>query len=89
MFLEGRLAFNSYPEFRAATWPLLEHPDVHEIHLDLAGVTFLDSSALGMILHFNQKARLAKKGLALSRPSSAIATILRVVNFNKLVKVLP
>ena len=89
VFLEGRLSFSSYPEFRAATLPILEHPEVDEIHLDLAGVTFLDSSALGMILHFNQKAGVANKGLVISRPSPAIATVLRVVNFGKLIKILP
>ncbi len=89
VYLEGRLAFSSYPEFRAATLPILEHPEVDEIHLNMAAVTFLDSSALGMILHFNQKVGEARKGLAIARPSPAIATILKVVNFEKLIKILP
>jgi anti-anti-sigma factor len=49
-FLEGSLSFRSYPDFKAATQPHVENPSVREIHLDMAGVEYLDSSALGMIL---------------------------------------
>lgn len=89
VFLEGRLAFGSYPEFRDATAPLLDLPAVKEIRLDLAGVDYLDSSALGMILHFNQKAGTAGKALTLARATPKIASILKVVNFNRLVTILP
>lgn len=89
VFLEGRLSFQSYPDFRAATVPLLDLPEVREIHLDMAGVDLLDSSALGMILHLRQKTETAGKPLSISRPSPRIATVLRVVNFGKLVPILP
>ena len=89
VFLEGRLSFQSYPDFRAATVPLLALPEVNEIHLDMAGVDYLDSSALGMILHLKQKTEVAKRALCISRPSPKVATILRVVNFGKLLPILP
>jgi anti-anti-sigma factor len=89
VFLEGRLSFSSYPDFRAATSGWLERPDVKDIHLDMAAVDYLDSSALGMILHLNQKVLAAQKTLAITRPAPPIATILKVVNFNKLVTILP
>ena len=81
VFLEGRLAFGSYPDFRAATMSALDLPEVQVIHLD--------SSALGMILHFKQKADLAKKTLAIIRPSPQVATVLKVVNFDRLISILP
>lgn len=73
VFLEGRLAFGSYPDFRAATMSALD---------------YMDSSALGMILHFKQKADLAKKTLAIIRPSPQVATVLKVVNFDRLISIL-
>ena len=89
VFLDGRISFRSYPDFRAATLSALEDLEVRAIHLDMAGVEFLDSSALGMILHFNQKALAAAKALAITRPAPPIAAILQVVNFGKLVTILP
>jgi len=89
LFLHGRISFRSYPDFRAATQSALDDPEVQEIHLDMAGVEFLDSSALGMILHFNQKALAAAKALDITRPAPPIALILQVVNFGKLVPILP
>jgi len=89
VFLEGRLSFQSYPEFRAATVPYLDHPEVKEFHLDMSAVDFMDSSALGMILHFRQKTAEAHKALAITHSAPAIAKILKVVNFGKLVTILP
>jgi anti-anti-sigma factor len=89
VFLEGRLAFGSYPAFKTASFPLLELPEVTEIHLDLSAVEYLDSSALGMVLHFKQKAEAAGKALAITRPSPPVAAVLKVVNFSKLVTILP
>jgi anti-anti-sigma factor len=89
VFLDGRISFRSYPDFRAAALSVLEDLGVKEIYLDMAGVEFLDSSALGMILHFNQKAITAAKALAITHPTPTIATILRVVNFGRLVTILP
>jgi anti-anti-sigma factor len=89
VFLEGRLAFGSYADFKTASFPLLDLPEVAEIHLDLSAVEYLDSSALGMILHYKQKAEAAGKTLALTRPSPPVATVLKVVNFSKLLAILP
>jgi anti-anti-sigma factor len=89
VYLDGRLSFQSYPDFRAATVPYLDRPEVKEIHLDMSAVDLMDSSALGMILHFRQKAAAANKALAITRPAPAIAKILKVVNFSKLVTILP
>lgn len=89
VFLEGRLAYGVYPEFRAATLAALDHPGATRIQLDMSGVTFLDSSVLGMILYFRQKAQAAHKELAIIRPSEPVAEVLKIVNFNKLVPILP
>jgi len=87
VFLQGRLSFRSYPDFKAATQGPLEDPAIREIHLDLAGVDHLDSSALGMILHLKQKADLQGKEIVLTRPSPAISTVLGVVNFGKFLRI--
>jgi anti-anti-sigma factor len=89
IFLEGRLAFGSYTDFKTASFPTLEMSGVTEIHLDMSAVEYLDSSALGMILHFKQKADAAGKALAITRPSPTVAAVLKVVNFSKLMTILP
>jgi anti-anti-sigma factor len=89
VFLDGRLAFGSYADFKAASVPLLDAPEVTEIHLDMSAVEYLDSSALGMILHFKQKTETAGKALAITHPSPPVAAVLKVVNFSKLMTILP
>ncbi|MFZ1375127.1 MAG: STAS domain-containing protein [Geothrix sp.] len=89
VFLQGRLAFGSYPDFRVATMAALEHPQVDRIQLNMAAVDYLDSSALGMILHFKEKADEARKGLAISSPGPHVAKVLAVVNFSRLIPILP
>ncbi|WLT30258.1 STAS domain-containing protein [Geothrix sp. PMB-07] len=88
VFLDGRLAYGVYPEFRAATLAALDHPSTTRIQLDMSGVTFLDSSVLGMILYFRQRAQAAQKELAIVRPSAQVDEVLKIVNFSKLVPIL-
>lgn len=87
IFLQGSLSFRSYPDFKAATQPHLESPAIQALHIDMAAVEYLDSSALGMILHLKQKTDAAGKALVLTRPSAPVATVLKVVNFDKFLRI--
>lgn len=87
VFLQGSLSFRSYPDFKAATQPHLESPAIQALHIDLAAVEYLDSSALGMILHLKQKTDAVSKEVVLTRPSSPVATVLKVVNFGKFLRI--
>jgi anti-anti-sigma factor len=84
--LSGRFDFNSHREFRAAYEPILENADVRTLVVDLAGVDYLDSSALGMLLMVRDKAGSASKAILLANAQSGVKQVLNIANFSKLFK---
>ena len=88
VLLVGRLTFECHQAFRTATDPLLEAPGLQRIQLDLSGVSYMDSSALGMLLVLREKAETKGMTVALVKPSPCVITILKVVQFGKLFQIL-
>lgn len=82
--LKGRFDFNSHREFRNSYDALLRNGALKELELDLAEVDYLDSSALGMLLLFRERANNAHKTIALVNCRGIVAQVLEVANFNKL-----
>jgi HptB-dependent secretion and biofilm anti anti-sigma factor len=81
--LRGRFDFNAHREFRAATDQAISDP-AHTVHVDLGGVDYLDSSALGMLLMLRDKARGAGKEVALANPQGSVKQVIDIANFGKL-----
>jgi anti-anti-sigma factor len=86
--LAGRLTFECHQAFRDATEPLLAASGLQQIELDLSGVSYMDSTALGMLLLLREKADARKLPVALVKPSPCVITILKVVQFGKLFQIL-
>ncbi|MBI4741960.1 MAG: STAS domain-containing protein [Betaproteobacteria bacterium] len=84
--LAGRFDFNSHREFRAAYEPLLDNADVRTVVIDLGGVDYLDSSALGMLLMVRDKAGSANKAVTLANAQPGVKQVLDIANFGKLFK---
>lgn len=84
--LVGRFDFNSHREFRAAYEPLLDKAEVRTLVVDLAGVDYLDSSALGMLLMVRDKAGSANKAILLANAQAGVKQVLDIANFSKLFK---
>jgi anti-anti-sigma factor len=82
--LTGRFDFNDHRIFKAAYEPLFLQPGLNTLEIDLAGIEYLDSSALGMLMLMRERAGVAGKKVELARPGSTIAQILDIANFNKL-----
>lgn len=82
--MSGRFDFNVQRDFKEAYDPLLKNSAVGNIDINLSGVTYLDSSALGMLLMLRERATAAGKTLKLSRPNASVAQILEIANFSKL-----
>lgn len=81
--LQGRFDFNAHREFRESVdQAIKEAPGV--IHVDLAGVDYLDSSALGMLLMLRDKAKGANKDVALANARGAVKQVIDIANFGKL-----
>ncbi len=84
--LVGRFDFNSHREFRAAYESLMDNAEVRTLVVDLSGVDYLDSSALGMLLMVRDKASSANKAILLANAQSGVKQVLDIANFSKLFK---
>jgi anti-anti-sigma factor len=82
--MAGRFDFNVQRDFKAAYDPQLNNSAVSAIEVNLAGVDYLDSSALGMLLMLRERAAAAGKSLKLCQPGGGVAQILEIANFSKL-----
>lgn len=85
--LSGRFDFNAHREFRAAYEPLITDAEVRSLVIDMGGVEYLDSSALGMLLMLRDKAGAANKSLTLMNVRGAVKQVLDIANFGKLFKI--
>lgn len=81
--LQGRFDFNAHREFREAVDQAIKATG-HEILVDLAGVDYLDSSALGMLLMLRDKAKGASKEVSLANASGSVKQVIDIANFGKL-----
>lgn len=81
--LQGRFDFNSHREFRDAVDRAINE-GASEIQVDLAGVDYLDSSALGMLLVLRDKAKGTGKTVVLANARGAVRQVIDIANFGKL-----
>ncbi len=82
--LGGRFDFNVHRDFKEAYMSLLNDPAVQSIDVNMAGLEYLDSSALGMLLMFRERVQGVNKQISLSNPNEMVVKILDIANFNKL-----
>ena len=85
--LQGRFDFNAHREFREIIDKAMA-ATAREMQIDMSGVDYLDSSALGMLLMLRDKAKTATRDVALTNCSGAVKQVLEIANFSKLFKVL-
>jgi anti-anti-sigma factor len=82
--LGGRFDFNANRDFRRAYESVLDGGVPRAIDVDLSGVDYLDSSALGMLLLLKEKADAARARVTLVGGGGTVRQILEVANFDKL-----
>lgn len=83
LFVEGRFDFSLHKDFSDGyrKYPKGEKKFI----VDLAQVQYMDSSAMGMLLQLREHSLKGEKdSVVLSNPSSGVADILRIANFEKL-----
>lgn len=85
--LTGRFDFNTHRDFRAAYEPLVADPALREVTVDFAGVDYLDSSALGMLLMLRDKLTGAGKEVGLGNVRGTVKQVLDIANFGKLFRI--
>lgn len=82
--LTGQFDFNLHRDFRNACDSLLANAAVKEVLIDFNGVTYLDSSALGMLLLLKEKVGSAGKTLALVNCKDTVKQVLEIACFGKI-----
>lgn len=82
--LEGRFTFDHRNLFKSAALPLLEAPGVREVQVDLARLTFMDASCLGMLLLLREKADARGLAVSLRGASPDVRAVLKTVQFDRL-----
>jgi anti-anti-sigma factor len=82
--LAGRFDTQSSMALRNAARPLLDMPEVSTLAIDLAQVSFIDSSALGLLLLLREQAMELGKTVALANCSPDVMRVLSITHFHKL-----
>ena len=81
--LQGRFDFNAHREFRDAVEQSVKET-AQQIMVDLGGVDYIDSSALGMLLMLRDKAKGAGKEVQLGNTRGSVKQVIDIANFGKL-----
>lgn len=82
--LNGRFDFNSHRDFRSGYDELLQNDSIKQLEINLNGVDYLDSSALGMLLLLKERAAVAQISLELTNCRGMVKQVLDVANFGKI-----
>ncbi len=82
--LSGRFTAEAHTGFKAAAYPLVDDPAVTTICIDLATVSYMDSSSLGTLLLLREKANAKGKKITLKNPNPTLLPILKMIRFDKL-----
>ncbi len=78
----GRFDFSVHQDFRKASEQA--NSGVNKIVLDMSGVEYVDSSALGMLLVLRDKVGDKKESVRIKNAKSDVKKILQIANFDKL-----
>ncbi len=82
--LSGRFTFEAHRLFKAAYIASLEDSGVACLVVDLQGIEYLDSSALGMLLMLRDHVLAASKTLELANPSGITARTFDIAGFYRM-----
>ena len=84
LILNGRFDFNSHSVFNQSADSLLKNAGIDELELDFEQVKYIDSSAMGILLLFKERAKAASKSIALVNCKGSVAQVLELSNFHRL-----
>src|SRR3954454_21239077 len=85
----GEIDFETAPRFDQALSDAVEDKATRGIVVDLAGVSFLDSSALNALIRCFERQKLHMEGLCLVARDSRVTTLLEVTRLDRVVRVVP
>ena len=86
--LQGRMEFSDHKIFRDLI-SQLSQPAGKNLVFNLAGLDFIDSSGLGMLIIANNVARQNRVGFRLMRPRDGVRRVLEVAKFQTIAPIDP
>jgi anti-anti-sigma factor len=84
IYLVGYFSFRTHIEFKSVYKNQLVNSKITGVAVHLADVSYIDSSALGMLLMLRDQAQATNKKLPLVHPSDAVKHSFGIANFSKL-----
>ena len=84
LYLSGHFDFNAHTGFKEAYTKLMQDAMIQTIDIDMAGVDYMDSSALGMLLMMRHRAIEFDKTVFLCKPNSTVSQILEMAKFGRM-----
>ncbi|MDP2144765.1 MAG: STAS domain-containing protein [Gallionella sp.] len=82
--IHGRFDFNTHRHFRHAYELLIDNRGLNDIEIELSGVNYIDSSALGMLMLLRERAGKANKTVSLVTSAGVVEQVLNVANFDRI-----
>lgn len=82
-----RFDFSYHKEFTDQYQKILDGDGVSEIILDFSRVSYLDSSALGMMVLFQKKAKSSNINVRIRGAKASAREILQIANFDRLFEI--
>ena len=79
-----RFDFSYHKEFTEQYQSILQQGGISDIALDFSKVSYLDSSALGMMVLFQKKAKAANINVRIRGAKDSAKEILQIANFDRL-----
>lgn len=82
--LDGRFEFGTRHDYKRLIGQIV-HEGHHRLVLDLGGITFLDSSALGLLLLTDQTFKLKKGVFCLVNPTGYVRQVIELANLPRVI----
>ena len=84
--IEGRFEFGTRQDYKRLIGQIVQEGH-RRLVLDLEGVTFLDSSALGLLLLTHQNFKLKKGTVSLVKPTGYVRQVIDLANLSRVISV--
>jgi anti-anti-sigma factor len=84
LVIPKRFDFGYHKQFTDQYQAVLDSDDVTDIALDFSRVSYLDSSALGMMVLFQKKAKSKNINVRIRGAKDSAKEILQIANFDRL-----
>lgn len=85
--LAGRFDYTTGAQFMTAAEECVAQAPAGEIRIDMSGLEYIDSSALGMLLMMRDKAQKLDKTIALVNARGRVREVIDTARFDRLFKV--